>query len=271
MNLQEGMQQIASIKETIQQRISQNYLMQFIDEPYIDEDRIMILVESLKDHHLPTAIIERFVSTAMLIQIALDTHDKVNNTNESIKPRQLTVLAGDYYSSLYYKMLAEVENVPLIRTLAEGIKLVNEYKVSLYRIDDHDIDGYIHTLKKVESTIVSKFIHFFGCQHLSVLAEEMLLINKLIDENEKVLAGKNSNIFEAIIKLLFPANQKSYHQLSLENKTLFNQTYQKYIDQSKNRIREEMEKIKLNQLLDQRINFLLNQESKENNIWKRAK
>ncbi|PTY85148.1 heptaprenyl diphosphate synthase component 1, partial [Heyndrickxia sporothermodurans] len=98
MNLQERMQQVASIKENIQQKISQNYLMQYIDKPYIDEDRIMILIESLSALNLPAASIERYVTTAMLIQIALDTHDKVNNANEPLKKQQLTVLAGDYYS-----------------------------------------------------------------------------------------------------------------------------------------------------------------------------
>ena len=85
----------------------------------------------------------------------------MNNTSELLKKRQLTVLAGDYYSGLYYKILAEVENVPLIRTLAEGIKIVNEHKVAIYRLEDCTVEQYMDTLKKVESTIISKFINFF--------------------------------------------------------------------------------------------------------------
>nr|WP_259545140.1 heptaprenyl diphosphate synthase component 1 [Heyndrickxia oleronia] len=148
MDLQERMQQIALIKETIKQKISQNYLMQFIDEPYIDEDRMNILIESLSSLKLTKGNINKYVTTTMLIQIALDTHDKVNNTSELLKKRQLTVLAGDYYSGLYYKILAEVENVPLIRTLAEGIKIVNEHKVAIYRLEDCTVEQYMDTFKK---------------------------------------------------------------------------------------------------------------------------
>lgn len=262
MNLQERMQQVAIIKETIQQKISQNYLMQFIDEPYIDEDRIIILIESLNKSNIPNLTINRFVTTAMLIQIALDTHDKVNNSNEPLKRRQLTVLAGDYYSGLYYKILAEVENVSLIRTLAEGIKLVNEYKVALYRIEDNNIDGYLYSLKKAESTIVSKFIQFFGPKDLSALSEELLFLNKLLREKERVVYGEYSHFFEALKKYLLPKDHTPYHQLSTDDKNFLIEICQKYINQTLQTIKESMEKIKIHQLLDQRIHFLLNRHSK---------
>ncbi|GIN85660.1 hypothetical protein J6TS2_20460 [Heyndrickxia sporothermodurans] len=262
MNLQERMQQVATIKENIQQKISQNYLMKFIDEPYIDEDRILMLIESLMAQNLSHSSINQFVTTAMLIQIALDTHDKVNNSNEPLKQRQLTVLAGDYYSGLYYKILAEVENVPLIRALAEGIKLVNEYKITLYRIEDENIDGYLHTVKKAESTIASKFIHFFGSKTLSVLNEELMLFNKLILEKEKVEDGKSSQLFEALKKYLLPISDLPFQQLSKENKLILIEACQEYINKSGQAIKEAMERIKLNQLLEQRVLFLLNQHSK---------
>ncbi|MCM3236824.1 heptaprenyl diphosphate synthase component 1 [Heyndrickxia oleronia] len=263
MDLQERMQQIALIKETIKQKISQNYLMQFIDEPYIDEDRMNILIESLSNMKLSKGNINKYVTTTMLIQIALDTHDKVNNTSELLKKRQLTVLAGDYYSGLYYKILAEVENVPLIRTLAEGIKIVNEHKVAIYRLEDCTVEQYMDTLKKVESTIISKFINFFGSKELSILGEELLFLITISNEIEKVKKEKHSILFEALTKLLLPTNLNTFQQLSSENKCYLIEKCQPFMDQAIEKIVMVKEKLNLNQLLDQRIHFLLKQHSRE--------
>ncbi|KYC71738.1 heptaprenyl diphosphate synthase component 1 [Bacillus coagulans] len=225
-------QQIAAIKQAIEEEVAHDYLNQFIDAPYIDEDRILLLISSLAGQPYTEHEVKQFVATAMLIQIALDTHEKVTNANENQKSRQLTVLAGDYFSSLYYKLLAGVHNVRLVGILAEGIKSVNEYKVMLYQFDNSDAETFVGHLKKTESAIITKFMQFFGSQPLIRLSEELLLFNRLLREKEQAESGKRSILFEALNKMAYPGDGRPFEQLPHEKKRKLFYICEKYLKES---------------------------------------
>jgi heptaprenyl diphosphate synthase len=269
MTLQERIQQVTSIKEMVQDKISHYYLKQLIEVPHIDEDRILLLVNSLAGQDLSHQNFEKFVTTAMLVQIALDTHDKISNLQEPLTQRQLTILAGDYFSGLYYKILADIEHVPLIRVLAEGIKTVNEYKILVYQSNDSHIDEFLVHLKKAESTIVSKFSQFFDSQSIGALAEEVLLVNRLLREKENAVKGEASVLFEALMRAFLPSmKQATFQQLPLEKKALLFQECEKYIEQSIGFISSMMTKIpKLNQLLEQRLDAIMSRYPATSNLY----
>ncbi len=258
MSLQESLKLVASIKENIQQRIKHYYLYKYIELPFIDEDRIILLLNSMMDSNISKNDMAKVVTSAMLIQIALDTHGKVTNFGEDLKKRQLLVLSGDYYSGLYYKILAEVDNIPLIKALAEGIKIVNESKIVLYRNEGIDIDTYMKNLIRAESSIVTKFCSYFGNSHLTPIVEDFLFLNRLLSEKEKVNIGHTSEMFEALVKCLFPTKQLAFHELSAELKRKIVNTCDQYITLSKNRLKEYIKDLKNpSLLLGQRMKFLV--------------
>lgn len=258
MSVQESLKLVASIKENVQQKITHHYLNKYIELPFIDEDRIILLLNSMVDQNIRKSEMEKLVTSAMLIQIALDTHDKVTNYGEDLKKRQLLVLSGDYFSGLYYKILAEVDNISLIKVLAEGIKIVNESKIALYRNKDNDIDTYMSNLKDAESTIVTKFCGYFGSSHLYPIVEDFLFLNRLFREREMMNRGDTSMLFESLARCIFPTNQASFHQLSAEMKRRITDTYDRYITISIKRLKEYLKEQKnTSLLLGQRMKFLV--------------
>src|SRR5690625_8001095 len=78
-----------------------------------------------------------WIVATMLVQVALDTHELVPVTSSAdasefkTSARQLTVLAGDYFSGLYYLLLAETEDIKLVQILSCAIKTINAYKMLL--------------------------------------------------------------------------------------------------------------------------------------------
>ena len=55
------------------------YFINYIEEPFIDEEKIALLYGALKGANLHIKQIEHYVVTIMLVQIALDTHERVSN------------------------------------------------------------------------------------------------------------------------------------------------------------------------------------------------
>lgn len=74
------------------------------------------------------------IISVSLVEMGMEIHDHVNPKDtmdsDEIKVRQLKVLAGDFYSSQYYKLLAEAEQSDLIGVLSEAICEVNLYKMT---------------------------------------------------------------------------------------------------------------------------------------------
>ncbi|MBM7584352.1 heptaprenyl diphosphate synthase [Bacillus pakistanensis] len=205
MNLVNWFQQTSTIKQYLEHKLTHSYLKKYIENPHIDEERISFLLLPFYEEKHNERDIVKVISTVMLIQIALDTHEKVTNSNtDPLKERQLTVLAGDYFSGLYYKILADIDNVKLIRSLAEGTKLVNEHKIAVYKSEKNTLDGIITSIKKVESSIISKFYSFYQQEYWQELMEEFLLLRRLLAEKKLFENGSPSLLFESIKKVTFP-------------------------------------------------------------------
>ncbi len=69
---------------------------------------------------------------ALLLQIGLDTHDLITESDvlhlEQRRAQQLQVLAGDYYSSYFYKLLAAHADFEAIALFSEAVIQINEEK-----------------------------------------------------------------------------------------------------------------------------------------------
>jgi len=66
-----------------------------------------------------------------LMQHGLDTHELVNGKEEMLR-RQMTVLAGDYFSSRFYQLLSQVGSIQSIGLLSQAVCDVNRLKMNVY-------------------------------------------------------------------------------------------------------------------------------------------
>lgn len=197
---------VEEIKKTIEERIRYPYLEKFIERPIIDERKLFLLNEIFHDSSYSVSQKKSFILTSMLVQIALDTHDKVSldesaeDSDRKKKIRQLTVLAGDYYSGLYYYLLSQLEDIQMIKVLASAIKEINELKMSIYYKQFSSLEDFMQELQPVESLLVCRVAEYMGKHSIRQFAENFLLQDKLMRERESFFKNHHSSLFHLITK-----------------------------------------------------------------------
>ncbi|GAB7387505.1 hypothetical protein BSNK01_13420 [Bacillaceae bacterium] len=162
-------EELSRITEGIRKKAEYPFMQEYVDYPALPCLRLHLLYLYLKGCGLPWEKIETYCVTAGLIQMGLDSHEQIPVKKEAnerdIRSRQLTVLAGDYFSSWYYYLLAHVEEIRVIQALAQGIQTVNELKVRLYQRQKSGsfvLDEYLALVKRVDSLLYTSFVELFA-------------------------------------------------------------------------------------------------------------
>lgn len=182
--------EIAQLKSMVEEKIQNTYLNNYIKNPVIDEEKLFVLYAVFKNTSMSTFKKEQYIITTMLVQTALDTHEQVPVDNQSPDEiervtKQLTVLAGDYFSGLYYLILSEMQAFEMIHTLASVIKEINEYKMQLYYNETASLTSYMHDLKKINSLLIQRVADYVNESVLNPIIEDWLITIQLIHERGK--------------------------------------------------------------------------------------
>ena len=192
------------LQSLIENKIQHSYIDENIGKPAIDDKKLALLYTTLKQASLPNQQVEQYILSTMFVQMALNVHEIVplkNNNNENNsnqKKRQLKVLAGDYYSGLYYSLLSETEDYAVIHILATAIKEINEHKMKLYYDNLSSFEEAIDLLMKIESLLTTRIINH--CVKLPDIAliENIIILNKLVHEKNLLARNDSTPIFENI-------------------------------------------------------------------------
>ncbi len=254
-----------STKELLLEKLAHPYLKKHVEAPYIDDDRLLLLISLLEQEEENQQRAVSYTLTAMLLQIALDTHEHVSNSlpgkeDERYKHRQLTVLAGIYYSGLYYKLLADLEDIDMIKLLASGVKEVNEHKISLYQKDSIAIDQLMESVKLIESSLFGKITAYYQASEWYEFASNWLFVKRLLFEETVFLKTGNSLLFNALKKIALPKTDQKNASLSTEQQKYLLSICTKYIEFSMTKIKIASKQLSgVNSLLLERLDLTAGQ------------
>lgn len=118
--------------------IEYDMIKQYTELPAFPNARVHLLYIFLnKGSRISFDQTELYALVTSLIQIGLDTHETIdteqgNQAENLMRSRQLKVLAGDYYSSIFYQLLSDVGQIEVITSLSKAICDLNMMKMNHY-------------------------------------------------------------------------------------------------------------------------------------------
>lgn len=153
--------EINQLKQHIERKMNHKYVDIYIQRPMINDLTLELLYYAMDDITSEKKEVHAHITATILVQTALNAHELVRNdefpllADEEKKEKQLLVLAGDYYSGLYYLLLSEIQDVKMVNVLAKGIQEVNEKKMQLYYSEYNSLDEFIDLLLHIHTTIIT--------------------------------------------------------------------------------------------------------------------
>jgi heptaprenyl diphosphate synthase len=214
MNENDNLEWVQQLKHELYERIHHPYLKKNIGTPYVDEDKLLVFDTMLTETDCSPNKRKLYIIAVMLVQIALDTHDTVSlkkpRDGQYKTNRQLTVLAGDYFSSLYYHLLAEDNEVHVIQLLSLAIQEINENKMALYQPQKLSLQQSFTKLRAIESGLLQRFAAFFELPVWKEFIGEYFLLKRLLTERKNILQAETTSLTAILEKsgITLPVQQE---------------------------------------------------------------
>ncbi|MEF2964360.1 heptaprenyl diphosphate synthase component 1 [Paenibacillus sp. M1] len=126
------------ITQLAQKYVEYDMISTYTELPELPVPRVRLLYTFLKNQEKAKARAgETCALAAFLVQLGLDTHDRIDvgdsaKDERAMRSRQLKVLAGDYFSGVFYDLLAQEEQIDTVSAMSTAICEVNRLKVRLY-------------------------------------------------------------------------------------------------------------------------------------------
>ncbi|MFD2704434.1 heptaprenyl diphosphate synthase component 1 [Salibacterium lacus] len=180
--------EVQKIEHEFKQLTSHPYLKEYIEEAGIEYDYILFMMELLSDSSLSADAQREQILSALLVQAAFITHEKVETGSQEVlldkKPRQLTVLAGDFFSSLYHSMLDRDVHAKVIPVFSDAIQKINEEKMSLHFCENESEEVLLSRMALVEGAFLNNIASFYQKPETGSLAETFFLLKRLVHERK---------------------------------------------------------------------------------------
>ncbi|WP_102692519.1 heptaprenyl diphosphate synthase component 1 [Rummeliibacillus pycnus] len=212
-------EQVSQLKNNILQQLHHRTLLQFTGQPVIEDDQLLYLLLPKLNGEQWSKSLELAASAVAMIYAALSGHDLIDEQDATSKSQQLTVLAGDYYSGMYYSTLATIPDIQLIRSLSKTVGKVSECKTTFYEPEKRNLAEWFESLRVIEAMAIRQFMKRYNFDSYIEIAELGLVLARFKREMKQWQETHQKTRFMKILEQQeeyanLPYEQILQHQIS---------------------------------------------------------
>ena len=193
--------EVEQLKTEIRDRLSNRMLLDYTGEPGIGFPVLFSLIlPELNGEDWQSS--DRTAATAVgALHAAFHAHDSIEDRGAPSRRQQLTVLAGDYYSGIHYRILAGIRDTVLLRELAHSVIRMTECKASLYeRQPGRSASDVTAALDVIEAAALTAFLRSRGLPGYAEAAAHALVAGRLGRERDDLLSGRSTPFCSAVLQ-----------------------------------------------------------------------
>ncbi len=150
---------LQELRRFIERMMEQQVLRDALVLPALSQLQLLLGALATARAELADEVRSRLLAAMMMMYHGLCMHDTVEEGAVPVQERrQLTILGGDYLSSLFYRGLAETGHVEAISVFSKAIAAINEAKMSRHQARLNNLYSEAEYLRNGE-TIHGALLH----------------------------------------------------------------------------------------------------------------
>ncbi|MFX3633490.1 MAG: heptaprenyl diphosphate synthase component 1 [Candidatus Pristimantibacillus sp.] len=169
------------INEISKKYVDYDMIRMHTDLPAFPDSRLRLLYSLLNQNHSTAQQSELYTLVIALVQLAIDTHERIDTetvriSETEMRSRQLKILAGDYFSANYYRLLSQAGQIEMISKISVAVSEVNRLKMNFYiKMNQLKVtaDEYLSQIVQLKSELLEAFSSVLE-GHLSRIWPEVL-------------------------------------------------------------------------------------------------
>ncbi|MGG0655585.1 heptaprenyl diphosphate synthase component 1 [Rummeliibacillus pycnus] len=206
-------EQVSQLKNNIFTQLHHRTLLQFTGQPVVEDDLLLYLLLPKINGEQWSEQLDQSASAVAMIYAALHGHELIDEQDATSKSQQLTVLAGDYYSGMYYTTLAAIPDIQLIRSLSGAVVKISECKTAIYEPEKRSLEEWLEVLRVIEAMATQQFMKRYHFDCYIEIAELGLVLARFNRELKHWQETHQKTRFMKILEQQEEYASKSYEQI----------------------------------------------------------